>query len=164
MPSLAASCCRSRSSAAKTSARIIHQVHLVDGGYDVARPQQRGDVGVTARLGQDAFARIDQDDGHVGGRRAGSHVARVLLVPRRVGDDELAMGGGEVAVGDIDGDALLPLRAQAVGKLGKIDRARDIRRWPLWSRRAHDLRRRSASRTAAGRSASTCHHPRCPRC
>ncbi len=37
------------------------------------------------------------------------------------------MGSGKVAVGDIDGDALLPLGAQPVGKLGKIDCGGDIR-------------------------------------
>jgi hypothetical protein len=50
--------------------------------------------------------------GEVGGRGAGGHVARVLLVARRVGDDELAPVGGEVAVGDVDGDALLALGAR----------------------------------------------------
>ena len=33
---------------------------------------------------------------------------------RRVGDDELALVGGEVAVGHVDGDALLALGLQAV--------------------------------------------------
>ncbi len=41
--------------------------------------------------------------------------------PGRVGDDELAVGGGEVAVGYVDGDALLALGAQAVGELGEVD-------------------------------------------
>ena len=40
---------------------------------------------------------------------------------RSVGDDELAMGGGEVAVGNINGDSLLPLGAQSISKLGKVD-------------------------------------------
>jgi hypothetical protein len=38
----------------------------------------------------------------------------------RVGDDEFPLGRGEVAVCDIDGDALLPLRAQSVGDKGQI--------------------------------------------
>ncbi len=87
---------------------------------------------MAARLGEDAFAGVDQDDGHVGGGGAGGHVAGVLLVAGSVGDDELAMRGGEVAVGDIDGDALLPLGAQAVGELGEVDARWLHWRWPLW--------------------------------
>jgi Na+-transporting methylmalonyl-CoA/oxaloacetate decarboxylase beta subunit len=37
-------------------------------------------------------------------------------VARRVRDDELALRRGEVAVRNVDGDFLLPLRAQAVGE------------------------------------------------
>ncbi len=40
-----------------------------------------------------------------------------------VGDDELAASGGEVAVGDVDGDALLALGAEAVGEQGEIEHA-----------------------------------------
>ena len=43
-----------------------------------------------ARLRQHALARIDQDDGQIGGGGAGHHVARVLLMAGRVGDDEFA--------------------------------------------------------------------------
>ena len=42
---------------------------------------------------------------------------------RRVGDDELAPRRGKVAIGDVDGDALLPLGAQAVGEEREIDGA-----------------------------------------
>src|SRR3954467_12081448 len=75
-----------------------------------------------ARLREQPFARIDQDHGRFGSARAGDHVARVLLVSRRVGDDEFAARGGEVAVGYIDGDALLTLGLQAVGDERKIHR------------------------------------------
>ena len=85
--------------------------------------QQRGDEGVAARLRQHAVAGVDQDDGQVGGGGAGGHVARVLLVPGRIGDDELAPGRGEVAVGDVDGDALLALGAEAVGEEREIQAA-----------------------------------------
>ena len=61
-----------------------------------------------------AARRVDQDHGEVRGRGAGRHVARVLLVARAVGDDELALVGVEVAVGDVDRDALLALGLQAV--------------------------------------------------
>ena len=97
------------------------QVHLVDGHHDVADAQQRGDVAVPARLGLHAVTGIHQDDGQVAGRGTGGHVAGVLLVPGRVGDDELALGGAEVAVGHIDGDALLALGLQAVHQQRQVD-------------------------------------------
>ena len=43
--------------------------------------------------------------------------------PGAVGDDELAAGGGGVAVGDVDGDALLALGPQPVGDEGQVDLA-----------------------------------------
>ena len=92
------------------------QIHLVDGDGDVGNAEQRGDVGVAARLGQDALARVDQHDGEIGRGGAGGHVAGVLFVARRVGDDELALGRGEVAVGYVDGDALFAFGAEAIGE------------------------------------------------
>ena len=56
-------------------------------------------------------------------RRAGDHVARVLHMARRVGDDEFPSRRGEVAVGHINGDALFAFGAQAVGEIGEIDLA-----------------------------------------
>ncbi len=41
--------------------------------------------------------------------------------PRRVGDDELALVGGEVAVGNVDGDALLALGGEAVDQEREVD-------------------------------------------
>ena len=98
----------------------VDEVHLVHGHDQVGDAQQGGDEGVAAGLLQQALAGVDQDHGDVGGRRAGDHVAGVLHVARRVGDDELAPGGGEVAVGDVDGDALLALGPQAVGEQGQV--------------------------------------------
>ena len=66
---------------------------------------------------------VQQNDGQLGGRRAGRHVARVLLVARRIGQDEFAFGRREIAIRDVDGDALLALRAQPVGQQRKIDLA-----------------------------------------
>ena len=40
-----------------------------------------------------------------------------------IGDDELATRGGEVAVGDVDGDALFAFGAQAVSEVGQVDLA-----------------------------------------
>ena len=57
----------------------------------------------------------------VGGRGAGDHVARVAHVAGGVGDDERAPRRREVAVGDVDRDALLALGAQAVGEQREVD-------------------------------------------
>ena len=65
MPNLDASCCKSRSSAAKVSAEY-HEVHFVHRGHDVPGAQQRGDVGVTADCVRMPL-RVHEDDGHVGG-------------------------------------------------------------------------------------------------
>src|SRR3546814_424384 len=45
------------------------------------------------------------------------------LVARRVGDDELAPRGREEAIGDVDGDALFPLRAKPVDEQREIEAA-----------------------------------------
>ena len=67
-----------------------------------------------------AVASVDEDQGELGSRGAGDHVAGVLDVTRGVSDDELAGRGGEVAVGDVDGDALLALGAQPVGQQSQV--------------------------------------------
>jgi hypothetical protein len=74
-------------------------------------------------LVEDAVPRINEEDGDVRGRGAGGHVARVLLVARCVGENELAPRRREVAVGDVNGDALLAFGAQAVGEERKVDGA-----------------------------------------
>ena len=97
---------------------------------DVRDAEQRRDVRVPARLLDDALARVDEDDREVGGRGAGDHVARVLDVAGRVGEVEPAPRRREVAVGDVDRDALLALGAQAVGEQREVDvpspRRRDV--------------------------------------
>ena len=51
----------------------------------------------------------------------GDHVSCVLLVARRVGDDELSLRRGEVSIGDVDRDPLLPFSFEPVGQKGEID-------------------------------------------
>ncbi len=109
--------------AAKRSFVVADQVHLVDGDDDVPHAQQRGDAGVPTRLDQHALARVDEHDGERRGRGPGGHVARVLLVAGRVRDDEFAARGGKVAVSDVDRDALLAFRAQAVGEQSEVEYA-----------------------------------------
>jgi hypothetical protein len=104
----------------ETVLRPTDEIHLVDAHHQVGDAQQRCQEGVPAGLLEDALAGVDEHQRQVGGRGAGDHVARVLDVPRGVGDYELPLGGGEVAVGDVDGDSLLTLRPQAVGQQGQV--------------------------------------------
>ena len=76
-----------------------------------------------AGLRQQPLAGIDQHDGEIGRGGTSGHVARVLLVPGTIGDDELALFGIEKPVGDIDGDALLALGGEAIDKQRKVDLA-----------------------------------------
>ena len=99
----------------------VEQVDLVDRDDDVRHAQQRDDGEVAAGLLEHALAPVDQHDDGIGRGRAGDHVARVLHVPGAVGEDERPRAGGEVAVGDVDRDALLALGAQAVGEQGEVE-------------------------------------------
>jgi hypothetical protein len=76
---------------------------------------------MTPGLSEHALARIDEDDGEIGGRCTGHHIAGILLVAGRIGDDELALVGGEEAIGDVDGDALLALGGETVDEKREID-------------------------------------------
>ena len=87
----------------------------------MANAEQRDDDGVAMGLRQQALARIDQQDGEIGVGGAGRHVAGVLLVAGRVGDDERAARGREIAIGDVDGDALLALGLEPVDQQREID-------------------------------------------
>ena len=98
-----------------------HEVHLVDGEDHVADAEQGDDEAVAVGLGRDPPARIDEDDGRLRGRGTGRHVPGVLLVARGVGDDEPAPRGREVAVGDVDGDALLALGLEPVQQEGEVE-------------------------------------------
>ncbi|RMV89929.1 hypothetical protein ALP03_102740 [Pseudomonas amygdali pv. tabaci] len=97
------------------------EVHLVDGDDDVLDAQQRGDIAVTTGLGLHAIARVHQNDRQVTGRSAGGHVTGVLLMARCIGNDELALGRGEISIGNIDSDALLPLGLQTIHQQRQID-------------------------------------------
>jgi len=86
-----------------------------------------------------------------------AHVARVYShVPRRVGDDELAPRGREVAVGDVDRDALLALGGEAVEQQREVEVRRRWCRACSRASRARPSGRRTAraSRAGASRSAS----------
>ena len=63
---------------------------------------------------------IHQHDGGICGRGAGNHIARILFVTGRIRDDEFTFRRGEITVSHINGNTLLSLGGQAVGKAGEI--------------------------------------------
>ena len=122
------------------------EVHLVHRQHELAHAEQRGDRGVPAGLRQHALGGIDQQHRDLGGGGAGRHVAGVLLVPRRVGQDEAPAGRFEIAIGDIDGDALLAFGRQPVDQQRVVAIARHGAEPPavLVERRHRIIRYRAA--------------------
>ena len=100
---------------------IAHQVHLVHRDQHVFDAQQGGDEAMPFCLFDNAVSSIDQDDGQIAGRRASRHITRVLLMPWRVRNDELAPRRREVPIGDVDCDALFTLRFQSVRQQSRIE-------------------------------------------
>ena len=143
-------------------AAVAGEVHLVDGKDQMADAEQVAEIGVPPGLDEDALAGVDEQDGEVGGGRAGDHVAGVLLVAGRVGDDELALFGGEEAVGDVDGDALLALGGEAVDEQREVDGAALGAGAAAVGLEVGDLvlEDRPWSRTAGGRSGWICRRRR----
>ena len=86
----------------------------------MANAQQTGHRCVTLGLRHDAVARVDKQNDGLGGGHTGDGVSGVLLVTRAVGEDERADVGGEVAVGDVDGDALLTLGPQTIDQQREV--------------------------------------------
>ena len=68
-----------------------------------------------------AGAGVDEDDDGIGGRGSRDHIPGVLHVSGAVGKDERATVGGEVPVGDVDGDALFAFGPQTVGEQSEIE-------------------------------------------
>ena len=120
-PSSAAKLRNSASIAAKVVLRPADQIHLVDGDDQVAHAQRGDDQAVTPGLPRQPGLRIDQDQREIGGRGAGRHVARVLLVAGRVGDDEFPPLRGEEPVGDVDGDLLLALGGEPIEQEREVE-------------------------------------------
>ena len=99
----------------------VHQVHLIDGKHHMLDTQQRYKESMTARLRDDPRAGIYQNNRQISGRAAGNHVTRILFVSRSVGNDELTVIRGEIAIGHVDSNALLTLRLQTVQQQGIVD-------------------------------------------
>ena len=99
---------------------VIDEVHLVHTHDHVRDREQRAYERVPLGLRDDALAGVNQHDRQVRCGGARDHVAGVLLVARRIRDDEAPLRGGEVAIGHIDRDPLLALGPQAVGQQRKV--------------------------------------------
>lgn len=63
---------------------------------------------------------VNQYDCRRSGACARNHIARVLFVPRRVGDDEFPFRRGKIAVCHIDRNALFAFGFQSVGQDGEV--------------------------------------------
>jgi hypothetical protein len=100
---------------------VLAKVHLVHAHEEVRNPEERRNVRMSTRLRKHPETGVDQNDGDVRGRSARRHVPRVLNVAGRVGDDELALLRREVAVRDVNRDALLALCSEAVRDEGQVD-------------------------------------------
>ena len=68
----------------------IDAVHLVDDDRDLMDAEQMQQIAVAARLLAHAFGGIDDQQGRIGLRRAGDHVAQELGVARRVDQHDVA--------------------------------------------------------------------------
>jgi hypothetical protein len=102
---------------------VAHQVHLVDGQNQLTDAQQGRDGGMSARLHQQTLARIHKQDRQICGRCTGNHVARVLMMPGRIGQDEAAPCRLEESIRDVDGHALLALGSEAIDQQGIVGAA-----------------------------------------
>ena len=102
----------------------VDEVHLVDGQHDRRHAEQGGDGRAWRRVCSTTPWRASTSTTATSAADAPVTMLRgVLGVAGRVGDDERAAGRGEVAVGDVDRDALLALGPQAVGEQGEVELA-----------------------------------------
>ena len=119
-PSFVVSSVNSATICGEHGLRVVDQIDLVDREHQLRHTEQRHHRGVPASLLDHTFAGVDQQDHQLCRRSTGDGVAGVLHVAGRIGQHEGPLGRREVAVGDIDGDALFPLRTQAVDQQRQI--------------------------------------------
>ena len=70
-------------------------------------------------LRHDTLARIDEEDREFCVRCPGRHIARVLFMSGRIGNNERTPRRREEPVGNVDRDFLFALRLQPVNEQGK---------------------------------------------
>ncbi len=74
-----------------------------------------------AGLVEQPVARVDQQDRQIGGRRAGRHVARVLLMSGRIRQDEPPPWRFEETICDVDRHTLFAFRLESIDQQRVID-------------------------------------------
>ena len=115
------------------------QIHLVHGEDELANAEQRTQKAMPPRLLQEPLPGIDQEDREIRGRRPSHHVARIVLVTGRVGDDEPPPRRAEITIGDVDGDALFAFGFKAVHQQCRIKVARHSAMRPGIARQRGEL-------------------------
>ena len=80
---------------------------------------------MAACLVEQTIPRIDQQDREVGGGSFRGHVARVLLMTRRIRQNEPALRRFEKPIGDVDRHALFSFRLQTIDQQRVIDATLD---------------------------------------
>ena len=93
---------------------IVDAVHLVDDDGDLPHAQEMQQIAVPPCLFADAFGGVDDENGGVGLRRAGDHVAEEFSMAGRVDQYDVARGGAKADLAGVDGDALIALGLQRV--------------------------------------------------
>ena len=101
--------------------RKIDQIDLVHGQNDVTNTKCSGNEGMASCLGQYTLTGIDEHDSKIGCRGTSRHVARILRMTGCISDNEFATWCRKEAIGDINGDALLPLSLQTVNQQCEIE-------------------------------------------
>ena len=100
---------------------VIDKIHLVHRQHQMLDAEQMREIAVPPRLDEHTLARIDKDNRQISGRGARDHIARILLMTRSIGDNELALFGCEEAVGNVDCYALLALGRQSVDQQCEVN-------------------------------------------
>ena len=100
---------------------VAHKIHLVDGKDEIANAHELADAGVTARLHQNALRSVHENHGEVGKRCAHRHITGVFFMPRGVGHDKAAAIRGEIAIRDVDGNALFAFSHETIKQKGIVN-------------------------------------------
>ena len=87
----------------------------------MANAEKTSDAEVASGLLLEPRRGVENDQSDVGVAGTRCHIRGVLHVSRAVGNHKLALGGGRVAVGHVNRDALLALGAKTVGHKAEVE-------------------------------------------
>jgi hypothetical protein len=100
---------------------VTDQIHFVYRNDEVTDSQQMSDERMPPALRHDAVPRIDKNYSEICIAGARYEIARVLFVAGSVGDDELSLRRCEIAVRDVDRDALFAFGLETIGQEREVD-------------------------------------------